>query len=107
MTKPQTRNPNESPNPNDQFGIPDWSLIRNSGLGIRAFRGARPISIICCTLILGCADTKTQSSSDRQDAAMRDPFGYSPNIPEKSSSSGIGEFDKQGFKHDMDRVLNP
>ena len=122
MTKSETRNPNEARNPNDQFGIRYWSLIRNSlrltsfahglslsraGLVIRSFRAARPIAIIGCTLILGCADTKTQSTSERQDAAMRDPFGYSPSIPEKSSSSGIGEFDKQGFKHDVDRVLNP
>jgi hypothetical protein len=107
MTKSETRNPNEARNPSDQFGIRYWSWIRNSGLGIRAYGVLRPIAIIGCMLLLGCADTKTQSTSERQDAAMRDPFGYSPSIPEKSSSSGIGEFDKQGFKHDMDRVLNP
>jgi len=122
MTKSGTRNPNETRNPNDQLVIRYWSFIRDSlrltpfaqglslskaGSVIRAFLAARPISIICCTVMLGCADTKTPSASDRQDAALRDPFGYSPNMPNKNSGGGLTEFDKQGFKHDVDRVLNP
>ena len=50
------------------------------------------------------------SSTDRQDAAMRDPFGYSPwKKDEKSrvSGGGLGEYDREGMKHDMKSVFDP
>jgi hypothetical protein len=53
--------------------------------------------------------TKPASVSQRQDAAMRDPFGYSPWKDEKSrvSGGGTGEYDKAGMKHDMKSVFDP
>jgi len=48
--------------------------------------------------------------SERQDAAMKDPFGYSPwKKDERSrvSGGGIGEYDKEGMKHDMKSVFDP
>jgi hypothetical protein len=44
----------------------------------------------------------------RQDAALNDPFGYNPTADMPTVTGGkTGEFDKQGFKRDVDRVLNP
>ena len=45
---------------------------------------------------------------DRQDQAMKDPFGYSAN-PENADISGGGltDFDRGGFKKDLKNVLDP
>jgi len=46
--------------------------------------------------------------ADRQDAALKDPFGYSPDMSGSDSSSGdIGKFDREGMRKDLDHVLNP
>ena len=52
--------------------------------------------------------TRPASAYDRQEAAMRDPFGYSPN-PGKAdiSGGGLSEFDKDGFRKDMKNVFDP
>jgi hypothetical protein len=69
------------------------------------------MSILCCTLALGCADTKGPTSrplsmKERQDAALKDPFGYDPDMSSVSGGKS-GEFDKQGLKRDIDRVFGP
>jgi len=54
--------------------------------------------------------TMPVTMSERQDAAMKDPFGYSPwKKDERSrvSGGGIGEYDKEGMKHDMKSVFDP
>jgi hypothetical protein len=56
------------------------------------------------------AATQPATITERQDAAMRDPFGYSPwKKDEKSriSGGGIGELDKDGMKRDMKSVFDP
>jgi hypothetical protein len=48
--------------------------------------------------------------SNGQDAAMKDPFGYSPWAKDEKSrisGGGIGEYDKDGMKHDMKSVFDP
>jgi len=47
------------------------------------------------------------TARQRQDAALRDPFGYDTNDVPSVTSGGIGEFDKQGFDRDVDHVINP
>lgn len=71
-----------------------------------------PISILGCLFILGCADTKGPSTRptslrERQDAALRDPFSYDPDMPRTGKGGGLGEFDKEGFNQDLKRVFNP
>jgi hypothetical protein len=46
---------------------------------------------------------------DRQEAALQDPFGYSPNMDKREDISGgkIGELDRGAMKRDIDHVLNP
>jgi hypothetical protein len=46
------------------------------------------------------------SMKDRQDAALKDPFGYDPDISSVSGANN-GEFDKQGLKRDIERVFGP
>ena len=52
--------------------------------------------------------TRPADAYERQDAAMRDPFGYSP-LGEKPdiSGGGISDYDRNGMKKDVDHVLNP
>ncbi len=64
-------------------------------------------------LLAGCSDNKptTQPTSirDRQDAALKDPFGYSADVNKERdvSGGGIFELDKDGLKKDLDHALNP
>jgi hypothetical protein len=74
-------------------------------------------SVFICVhlwLIPGCASDKhptTQpvTASDRQDAALRDPFGYSPDIGSSDDISGgnINQYDRKAMRKDINDVLNP
>ena len=62
--------------------------------------------------LVGCSSdkhptTRPASASDRQEAALKDPFDYSPNINEDISGGDIGHLDKKAMKRDLDDVLNP
>lgn len=69
--------------------------------------------ILPAVLLIGCASDKKPSTrpasvSERSDAALRDPFGYSPEMGKADISGGkVNEFDKDGMKRDIDHVLNP
>ena len=66
-------------------------------------------------LAAGCASdkgptTRPSSIRDRQDAALQDPFGYSPNMDKDSpdvSGGDLGHLDRDAMKKDIDHVLNP
>ena len=63
-------------------------------------------------LLAGCASSDSAgqggSITQRQDRALQDPFGYTPDAKKSDMSvSGHGEFDKEGFERDKDFVLNP
>ena len=84
--------------------------------GTRAARPACGVILLCsCACVgSGCASnaskptTRPSSVADRQDAALKDPFGYSPDMSGSDSSSGdIGKFDREGMRKDLDHVLNP
>lgn len=54
------------------------------------------------------ASAPSNSMTSRQDQAIRDPFGYTPDLKNSDMSvSGHGTFDKEGFDRDKDFVLNP
>ena len=69
------------------------------------------------TLLAGCTSeqkpgptTKPAGVKDRQEAALRDPMGYSPNMnsPDTDISGGkLHELDRGALKKDIDHVLNP
>ncbi len=62
-------------------------------------------------LPLGCASDKKPttrpSMSQRQDAALRDPFGYKPDMNRDVSGGDIGHLDRDGLKKDLNNVFNP
>lgn len=66
------------------------------------------------SILPGCSDnakkpaTRPTSVEERQEAALHDPFGYSPYGETNDISGGdLGEFDKDAMKKDLDHVLNP
>ena len=79
-----------------------------------------PISVLAAAgawlgVAAGCASdndkqptTQPMNMRDRQDAAMRDPFGYKPDMDSRDvSGGGIGELDREGLKKDLNNVFNP
>jgi hypothetical protein len=72
---------------------------------------------LLAVLLVGCASdekpgptTKPAGVKDRQEAALRDPMGYSPNMnsPDTNISGGkLHELDRGALKKDIDHVLNP
>lgn len=77
-----------------------------------------PISVVAVGAWLamapGCASDKKQPTTqptnmrERQDAALRDPFGYKPDMNSRDVSGGdIGHLDRDGLKKDLHNVFNP
>jgi hypothetical protein len=64
------------------------------------------LSFAPCLLATGCSSTKETSTYDRQQEALKDPFGYNPDL-KKSGSSVTGDGDKDALQRDVDHVLNP
>jgi hypothetical protein len=64
-------------------------------------------------LLPGCASSDKQpttqptSVTQRQDDALRDPFGYKPDMNRDISGGDIGHLDRDGLKKDLNNVLNP
>ncbi len=64
-------------------------------------------------LLAGCASDKTGPTTrpatvrDRQDAALRDPFGYKVMQDEDVSGGKLHEFKGDAMKRDLDHVFNP
>jgi hypothetical protein len=62
-------------------------------------------------LLTGCATKpapQKPTASQRQDAALRDPFRYKPDFTGTDVSGGdTAHLDKEGLKRDLDHVLNP
>jgi hypothetical protein len=77
-------------------------------------RGAISAIGIAVSLLAGCSSgtnapaTQPSTISQRQDQALKDPFGYTPDLKKSDMTvSGHGEFDKEGLKRDTDFILNP
>ena len=72
----------------------------------------KPKAVILVVVLGGCMSDKqptTRSSMrERQDEALADPFGYSPDMGSTDVSGGkINELDRKGLKKDLDHVFNP
>ena len=68
--------------------------------------------VILRVTLAGCMSDKqptTRSSTrQRQEQALHDPFGYSPDMGSTDVSGGkIHEYDRKAMKKDVDHVLNP
>jgi len=64
-----------------------------------------------CLLLLGCAasgpTTRPASASQRQQAALSDPFGYKSDIDTDITGGDVSHFDRGAMNKDVDHVLNP
>ena len=71
------------------------------------------LAMIACAFVLafqfiGCGPSTQPTAEDRQNKAIKDPFGYSPDLKNSDMTvSGHSEFDKQDLKRDVDHVINP
>ena len=116
MTKPEIRKNDEARMTNSEkdpsrrvspFGFRHSSFVRISGFVIRA------CAVVICAWLVGCSDnstatTKPTSLRERQDAALKDPYGYKPDIDNRDvSGGGLLDYDKQGMKKDLNNVFNP
>ena len=71
--------------------------------------------LLLSVVMAGCATdkqptTRPATARERQEAALRDPMGYSPNMdgPETDISGGkLHELDRKAMRKDIDHVLNP
>jgi type IV pilus biogenesis protein CpaD/CtpE len=77
--------------------------------------------ILCCAscagllVFAGCAKkdaaqatTRPANTRERQDQALKDPFGYSPDVDRTDiSGGGLSGFDRDGFGKDIKNVFNP
>ena len=62
--------------------------------------------------VVGCANsrptTRPSDARQRQEAALRDPFGYSPDIEKQNIGGGkVNQYDRDAMRKDVDHVLNP
>jgi hypothetical protein len=65
------------------------------------------LTCVVAMAIWGCSDSPS-GIQQRQDAALKDPFNYSPYQGENDvSGGGIGDLKKGAFKRDVNSVLNP
>jgi len=76
-------------------------------------KASRLYSLLVVAMLAGCASdkhaatTRPSTAYDRQQAAIKDPFDYSPNMNQDISGGGIGTYDKKAMRKDIDDVLNP
>jgi hypothetical protein len=89
-----------------------------SSSSLRAFVSLGPIAALMCILCVSCVDksnstTRPLTARERQDQALRDPFGYGPQPTNRSTDmptvtgGKMGEFNRKEFDRDVDRVFNP
>lgn len=67
---------------------------------------------LCGMVVVGgCAQRNpTPDTARRQEQALADPFGYGASVDDKPmdvSGGGLNEFDRDGFKRDVDSLFNP
>lgn len=69
----------------------------------------------CVVFLVGCskqrepeATSRPSTLRERQDKAIKDPFGYSPDVDRTDiSGGGLTGFDRDGFGKDMKSVFDP
>jgi hypothetical protein len=67
-----------------------------------------PMICVGVFAMAGCAPDKSGNMTDRQDAAMRNPFGYSPDMDRTDiTGGGVGNFNQHAVGKDLNDVFNP
>lgn len=77
----------------------------------RSFRRTVRMLPVLLLLVLhpGCADSSPTTRPTAADRALSDPWGYGPKagVPDKGPKKDDSSFDREGFKKDLNNVLNP
>ena len=77
----------------------------------RGRNAATPLAAaLACLLAAGCAGDgpRKPTTRERQDRALRDPFGYKPDWSGTGvSGGGTADLDKEGLRKDLNHVLDP
>jgi len=74
----------------------------------RAFTAACGLALFLACCSQPAKKPAQPTARDRQDRAMKDPFGYKPDFSNSSvSGGGTAGLDKDGLRKDLDHVLNP
>jgi hypothetical protein len=73
---------------------------------------ATALTAAMLAMCAGCASNSQFSDDDSTPGdpttrAMSDPMGYSPSEHEDISGGGLTDYNSDGFKKDMNHVLNP
>lgn len=69
--------------------------------------------ILACSMTVafavGCADSTSTTRPTAADRALSDPWNYGPKpgVPDKEPKKDSSSFDSEGFKKDLNNVLNP
>ena len=60
-------------------------------------------------LMMGAPTTRPLTAYERSENALKDPFGYSPDVgkPDDITAGSGAQFDRKAFEKDADDVLNP
>ncbi len=67
-------------------------------------------SVATCIAVAGggCGSSPEPTAAERSEQALKDPMNYKVDFSRsRVSSGGITHFDKDGFKRDLNSVLNP
>jgi hypothetical protein len=66
------------------------------------------IMVIAIAIVAGCSENKSTTQPSTADQALSDPFNYSPSMGKTDiSGGGLGNYDKDAMKKDIDHVFNP
>ena len=77
-------------------------MIALAGCGLASL-----LTLSACAKKPATAD-RPPTAQERQDRAMKDPFGYKPDWKGTNvSSGGVAELDKDGLKKDLGHVIMP
>ena len=71
------------------------------------------LTAACALAVFACGcsggpKTRKETLRERQDRALRDPFGYKPDWSDTGiSGGGTADLDKDGLGNDLKKVLDP
>jgi len=98
---------------NDETRMTKATRMTNSEFVLRASSFIRISGLVILVCVVGCSSNKrattrpSNDAYDRQQAALKDPFDYSPNMNQDISGGDIGHMDRKAMRKDIDDVLNP
>ena len=80
----------------------------NNSLAALAVCAAAGLSLPACAKKSASPTTRPATAQERQDRALKDPFGYKPDWSDTDvSGGGDADLSKDGFQRDLGHVIMP